>query len=238
MITDIIQEAYSFWFLWALLLSSILVFIIEHAKPRTLLYLLSVLTFLFLPNTLNFPSYGYIYSFVILGIELHRHIGVIKHAIQSICIQKQVFLAGVLIFTFVALVFLYDRNSYIYFSGMSILSNESILKQIMIDGYREIIGVLGCITSYILVKCMSISDMRKKFLNKILFVVGQETLGAYIIDRYFHVYVLQRITSSLSPSLLFWLLETIICIFIYHCLIKLISYNKFLSILLLGKINK
>ena len=132
---------------------------------------------------------------------------------------------------FILLLLFMNKNTYIYTSGMNILSNY---KQLIIDLYRFLLGLIGSTEVLLLINILQ-NKLNDNIKNKLIYL-GKNTLGIYIISSIIHPFILPLITKNLSNiNYLFILLESIIILVISITAIELIKKNKYTNKFLLGE---
>lgn len=174
-----IRGCTSFWFLWSVLLISIIVAFGEKVIRSYWrgLYLLSVIVvILILPGRENNL---FMYPYFLFGFYSHDLLGKIKFKYRLMNFCKLFCMA-----LFVILIFFYTEDCYIYTTGLWIEQVESVsCKQIGIDLYRYIIGFAGSIAVLIfLTKIYRWNRMQKvwQYVERL----GKMSLQIYILQHY------------------------------------------------------
>ena len=210
------------WFLWAVLLLSIVVVINKtFFKDNILIYcILFILTF-FAPTYMSIHLIAYVYPFFIAGYIFNKF----KIKIPS----KVIFISSILfLILFIVLIKFYNYDSYIYTTGMSIIGNKH---QLLIDLYRLLIGFVGSAMCILFVNtvCMCI-----KKIPSIIIELSNATLGIYLFSILVNL-VLVKITYNFNGiNYLYLLIETIVVLIICMIIIFIIKKSKLLSRLFLG----
>lgn len=224
-----------YWFLWAVFYCSALVAIVHHfLNDSPIVYcLLFVISFI-LPDVRNFGLYFYkfMYPFFIIGYFYStRHLSIISQ------ITKRRIIVISLVLAYFVLLALYNRDSFIYTTGHTILKNGSIsLKQLSIDLYRIIIGLCGSIIAIFTI--MAIYPSFTSSIKWIASYLGRNTLGIYIIQGFIVVYMSSRLTAISGFSVLRAFLECIVVLFISILVLESIKKSKLLSMVFLGTRSK
>ena len=123
----------------------------------------------------------------------------------------------------------YNESAYIYTTGYYILKGN-VVKQLIIDIYRTLIGLVGSISVISILKVIN-----KKFKLKRLSYIGKYSLGIYIVSDLVFVNIFSRFQGYISNiNYLLIIIEAIVVIVISIVISKLIQKNKLLNKLLLG----
>lgn len=222
------------WFLWSLFYLTILVKLInKFCEDNIIIYIIIFLLTFFIPDeiifkkfTLQFYLYSYMYLFFITGYLFKKHN--LQEKINKSIINKTLIINTYL---FIILLIPFNKDTYIYTTGMNIINNYS---QLLNDLYRYLIGFVGSIEILLIIN--KITPYIKENIKDKLLYLGKNTLGIYIISSIIHPYILPIITKNLTNiNYILILIETIIILVISITAIKLIKKNKFISKLLLGE---
>ena len=221
------------WFLWSLFYINILVKIInKYFKDNILIYILTFLITFILPNTLvikyfniQFSLYSYLYFYFLLGYFYKKYN--LDNKLKKFINNKTLIINTIIFFL---LLISFSKEDYIYLSGINIINNY---KQLFIDLYRYIIGLIGSIEILLV-----INKLLPKFNNKLkdkLIYLGKNTLGVYIISSLIQPFVLPIITKWVSNiNYLLTIVETTIVLIISLIGVELIKKSKLLNKYLLG----
>lgn len=121
----------SFWFLWAVLFSTVATtFIYKYGKNKWYWYILATLLCFFTPDIWNSECYKFMFFCYICGFFYKKNIK-----------DRNM----ILLFTFILWILLlqmYDYNSYIYTTGWTLLGRTDMLICFIRDIYRVAIGVI------------------------------------------------------------------------------------------------
>lgn len=217
------------WFLWAIFWCSIVVIIVNKVfRDSKIIYIMGALLTFFIPDVLNLHLYKFMYPFFVLGY--FYNVAGIKNKYNKFYSSNLFF--GTCGIIFALLLTMYNRESYIYTSGMY-LFRENPLHQLYIDIYRFLIGLIGSIFVMLFI------EKTYKFLNtkilSTLLCIGQNSMGIYIISGYLFNYLLYRIMYPLrSINYLITILETVAILIISLLLTLWIKKVKTLNQFLLG----
>lgn len=223
----------SFWFLWSIFWSSMVVLLIrQFLKDSWIAYLFVVIISLFIPNMYNIQMYSFMFPYYVLGYKYNNYLvshNCIKSSLERYKTKILVW-ASIL---FGALLFLYNYNAYIYTSGYCILKGN-VLYQLFIDFYRFCIGLIGGIF-FILLLDKVYSIVQEGNIRKLLLYIGQQTMGIYIIHIYIVSLVLVKFTKKLHCiNYGITVLESIVMIASCLLCIMILKKNRFTNRLFLG----
>lgn len=222
------------WFLWSLFYINILVKLInKYFNDNIFIYILSFLITFILPNTfvikyfnIQFSLYSFLYFYFLIGYFYKKYN--LEDKLNKLFNIKTLIINTII---FILLLIPFSTNDYIYVSGINIIGNY---KQLFIDLYRYLLGLLGSIELLLLIKLL-LPKIKDNLKDKLLYL-GKNTLGIYIISSIIHPYLLPIITKDLANiNYLFIFIESIIILIISIIIIELIKKNKFLSKYLLGE---
>lgn len=219
-----------FWFLWAVLLCSVIVLIANRfLKDSIIVYIIIFILTFIIPNIIMVDElYRFMFPLFVLAYFISKH-SILKD------LSKQKIYATTLIsmVVFIVLLFFYNQESYIYISGHSLIHKQNWLHQLFVDIYRIFIGIAGSAFFWGLFSI--ISKYIKGFLSKVLMCLGTNTMGIYIISWFFSVYLLPEVVKEyIGLNYGVVLLETILTSALCLILVFLIKKVKFLNKLLLG----
>ncbi len=196
------------WFLWSVLSASIAVGLTIKLTNNSLLRLLLLcvgfgFVYLFPNSTMNL----YMYPFFVLGFLFAEN----KDRLPSvmICLVKCVSLP-----LFPVMLLFYEKKHYIYTTG--IIPNGNTIEQIIIDGFRWTIGLVGSIFVLVILEYLY-KQCKQVFLKKTGIVKPLSHLGMKSLQVY-----------CLSVSLLsFWLPK------LHNQLCSVLGGNRFASNMLM-----
>ena len=219
---------YHLWFLWAVLLNSIIVLIVRKIKYSIAIYTLIWLLFLFIPSHRLPPVYSFVFPFFIIGYMANRH-----NVLSRIVVDKKLLLiTGVI---FISLFHFYDRNSFVYTTGQCIL-RDNWINYLALDLYRFSIGLIGSI--FILSSiyyCYQHFYMKMSRIFSFLSLMGLYSMGLYcfqdLLFLYYRRYALLHIEDlGIQSPVATFLLIYFLSFLLTHYSRKL----KVTNILLLG----
>lgn len=184
------------WFLWSLFYINILVKLInKYFKDNIFIYILSFLITFILPNTfvikyfnIQFSLYSFLYFYFLIGYFYKKYN--LEDKLNKLFNIKTLIINTII---FILLLIPFSTNDYIYVSGINIIGNY---KQLFIDLYRYLLGLLGSIELLLLIKLL-LPKIKDNLKDKLLYL-GKNTLGIYIISSIIHPYLLPIITKDLA----------------------------------------
>lgn len=223
------NAVYSLWFLWAVLLCSIIVALVHHYfKDNIWVYAAIFVVSFVTPDVLNLHMYKYMYPYFVIGYFVSRQGKSIapshdRSTIRWMCISGIAYI-GMLTF--------FSREAFIYTSRFSILTVQPV-NQILIDLYRFGIGFAGSV--FVIFFLQSVFSLLPSKAISHLCHIGTETMGIYIISNFFFSFVVRRVTYSLKgPDVLVIVLITVVTLLLCMLAIKGIRKIPCISRLLLG----
>lgn len=195
-----------FWFLWAVMICSLIVlFLFKLSKDRIQYFIIILIILLFSPDWLNTEYWKYMFPYFIIGYLWNK-----KDKYIQLNEQHINFSMPFIIICFFILFLFYDDSSYIYTTGIQIDS----LHQFVIDLYRYAIGFVGAVMMILIVrKSYVIVDRAIPEINKAMAYLGKISFSIYIIDCIMNDYVIKVVTTSFSLNYLVIIIETIVVIF-------------------------
>ncbi len=224
----IISYISGFWFLYTLFILSMIVVIIHYFfYDKIIIYMIVGVLLLFFPEKFNFVYIKFMYPYFILGYFFNKYSFKLKKSIDS--------LGLICIILFLCLLLGWQKDFYIYTTGMS-LYVENITYKLIIILYRFITGLVGSISIiYIMYKLYI-----KNKITTIIEYVGKLTMGIYIIQTYIFKLIYRiSIPDIFTFNMLIYnfILTPILGIFIvFFCIniIKILQKNKYFKSLFLG----
>ena len=219
-----------FWFLWAVLLCSVVVLIVNRfLKDSIIVYVVIFgLTFV-IPNIIMVDElYRFMFPLFVLAYLICKY-----NILENLSVRKIYAITIVSMVVFIALLIFYDRESYIYISGHSLIHKQNWLHQLFVDIYRIVIGIASSIFFWGLFSI--ISKYIKGIVSKVLLCLGTNTMGIYILSFFISVYILPEVVKEyIGLNYGLALLESILTLAVCIILILLIKKVRILDKLLLG----
>ncbi len=235
-ITDLLLEYFSalpdaFWFLWAMFWCSMVVLIVEKAlHGKWWIYLVLLVSMLFIPSVHNIHLYVYMYPYFVVGFLIHKR-NILDG--KEWPLKRYTILCGALIVTFAILFIFYDRSSFVYTTKISLLRADNAATQLGINLYRWLIGFIGSSMVILIVK-MIYERCSKSIFIKVGTALGQSSLGIYILNSYTNTYILPMMTAWAMPNIVIWMTETAVSMAIYFLCVWVIRKISIANRLLLG----
>lgn len=229
-IKDYLHTAvYNLWFLWAVLICSIIVIIVNHFLNDCLyIYILGLILTFIIPDSYNLHVYKYVYPFFVLGYFFNKY----EWKKLFYKLYNNLFTKCLCTIGYLVLLAFYRKDYYIYISGYCIIRDGPLL-QLWRNVYRFAIGLFGSIVAiYIIIFLIKYIP---KSVEKILIYIGKNTMGIYIISGYFFEYILLRITNNFHGVNYFYtILEAMCAIIVSLVLIRFIKLQKTMNAIMLG----
>ena len=233
MIKDLtINFVFGLWFMWALIICSILLFVIEKLPCNKMVVVgFLMLLFLLTPDIINFHLYKFVFPFFIMGGCIAE-----KETILKYCSNKKVLLIMPILFVmWILLLGKYNNQCYIYISGVSLLQKTDTLNQFFIDIYRWGVALIACI--FVGNICYWILQIKNKAVGRIVFVVswiGKKSMVVYIVSTtIFNKFILPNLAWGVN-ELIAVVLESIMVLAMSLFLEKVTRKSKVLSRILWG----
>ncbi len=222
----------SMWFLWAILLCSLIVLAVRYLlRDHVLAYLAVFAVTFFLPDVGDTENYKFMYPFFVIGY-LYSCYGANAKCLSKLLKISHGWRLAVGGTLFLVLLAFYNRDCFIYTSGYYIFSGGTPLKQLGIDLYRFAIGFVGCVCTADLV--CGVYGKCPKWIRSSLSCLGRNSLGVYAVSSFVFM-ILPDITAwmqRLYGSVV--LLETaLITLFCLGCSV-ILRKIRITNVLLLG----
>ena len=190
------------WFLWAVFWCFLLVYIMHYyLKDSIILYLLGLLSFFVLPDGMNLGVYKFSAIYYLAAFYSADYIKKEDRpflfklsSIKNLC--GYTFLFGII---FIILFSFYNDQCLIYTTGFHFIGKKIPL-QIVIDFYRIIIGFIGSFFFILLGKLLL--RLFPNFKFPILSLMGNNSMGIYLISGYVLLLGMVNITDQMKPSYL------------------------------------
>lgn len=217
--------ANNLWFLWVILISSLMIIILGRIKSPLvyLILMISCILFLFLPNKWVLHYLAWLFPYFIIGYIMNeRHL-------DKLMFDRIKIILPVCLILFVSLLVFYNIDSFIYTSGTDIYKGAFSFSQLIIDVFRFCIGLVGSISVILIIKLLY-EHMSLRVLP---------TLGLYSIGIYCFQDTVLRIWYHLSRN---WASPNIACFGIAFIVIMVTTFllayytmnNKFTNRILFG----
>lgn len=216
-----------FWFLWAIIFCVCCVTLIECMKKIGGAFACAIilLGFIITPDTLWSHAYKYVAPYFIAGYYYAKRennwlesnkAGIVATILWSILMRW------------------YSKDSYIYTTGVTILKKESVLKQLVIDGYRYLVGAMGVIAIIWAIKkgykMISLHEsLGGCFMKELIEYLGMNSITFYILSTYLFAWILPALTKDFTFNFIVTLLETVAVALLCDAGGRLIKRSKAVS---------
>jgi len=209
------------WFLWAILVCLVIVFIMHfYLKDNVVLYLIGFLGLFVITDNMNLGVYKYLLPYYIGAFYTNMYKEKLLDTkpgrkIKALYEERSWLILLVFVVVFAALFAIYNDKVFIYRSGYRI-SRATLFKQIAVDMYRMIIGFAG--SGMVIIFWDIVVSKMSSYKWPLLCLFGKNSLGIYILQGYYILLVMTKYTNNLKPHWWIVLIETISI-----CAISLIS---------------
>ncbi|MBR4538305.1 MAG: acyltransferase [Clostridia bacterium] len=190
-----------YWFLWALLFCSAIVWLVHTMlKDSILCYCLIGVILMFVPLKYNLYQWIYMYPYFVLGY-LYK-----KKPFKKWKNWNRHLITVSLIGAFALLFAFYHSDFFIYTTGITVRS----MRQLFIDLYRYIIGFAGSVMIIWLVyQLYPYIESKAPAVSKTVVYCGRVSLTIYIVDVLLNSYVLPQITKGFTLNYGITIIETL-----------------------------
>ena len=231
--TFTINFVYGLWFMWALIICSILLFTVEKIPCNKIVFVgFLMLLFLLTPDIMNFHLYKFVFPFFIMGGCIATEI---KTVLKYCSDKKTLQIMPILFVVWILLLGKYSNQCYIYISGVSLLQKTNALNQIFIDIYRWGVALLACVFAGN--ACYWILKIKNKAIEKIVSIVswiGKKSMAVYIVSTtIFNKFVLPKLAWNVNAAIAV-ILESIMVLVVSLLLEIVTRKSKALSKILWG----
>jgi len=223
-------SALPFWFLVELFKSYILMFFLfKLLKNQTIIYILALII-VFIISSASYQRF--LLPFFIIGIISKDNISYLEKNLKSILV-----ISGTLFF----ILLIFWKSVYtIYFTDFpplfSIYTFKFSFVKYDIAIFRFVIGLVGCYFWFLLFKYLSSRNIFPTIMNWFT-KIGRETLGIYILQQclFLKDFIDFSSFNNWITTLIILPVLSLLIIVILYTIIKLISKNRIISLLLIGK---
>lgn len=227
-----------FWFLWAVMLCTFCVSIVEGLLRKKMgvriswsFYIILFILFFVTPDIFWLNAHKFMLPFFVAGFYYARN--------KSVWINNRI-VGLISTFIWIILLFFYSKDSYIYTTGITILEKNSAMNQFVIDIYRYTIGVFGVITVTYWTKVLYNKMCDNCFIRhiSILYIIenlGRDSIVYYILSTYLFIWIVPVVTLTFDLNYLVVFIETIVVTIL--CFVVKIILSRFGSVsnLIIGK---
>ena len=206
------------------------------SKGKWWIHLLTILTFFVIPDRFNLVYFKFLYPYYVVGFYWNKQIsvneGILYNMWTTVRRKRRAMITGGLFWvaSFAGLLCFFNRDAFIYSTGVMIDFGNAPMRQIGIDVYRWAIGYVGA-----LIPIGTVTLIRKLTDCKWLAYFGARSLGIYITNTYINLYVLKFITWEFQFNWVMLLIETILVTVICCVFAELLRQSKITKKLFLGR---
>ena len=215
------------WFLWAIIVCSLIVYFIAHfCKDSVWVYLLIYVVMFITPDAYNFRLYKFVFPFFLLAYLFHRTGREINQLFRRSIWNITVTIA------YLVLLWFYNKDCYIYTTGFTLLNTGDPLRQFGIDLYRLAIGLAGILVLLLLLKNVQLK--KDSLIVRLLCRLGRHSLGIYLISGIIAEQLLVRITNMDHLNIGINLLQMLLILAISDFITALLTKKRTLNRIFLG----
>lgn len=205
----------SYWFLEAVFIGSVSVLVVRKIfHDHYLVYMFLCFTTLLWPGG---ATIAFVFPYYILGYLYGR---------RNRKVNIKTWIGLVCTLAYFALIFAYDKEHYVYISGMNVLKAENPLKQIGICAFRFLVGLIGCIGFIgVLDRALHLCDNKR---DALLRDIGEHSGIVYILTTPIFLYIKQIFgkgngtgMQSIAINLLYDAMLFVLSIAMVFCTLKL-----------------
>ena len=226
---------YHLWFLWSVLLNTIIVTIISKINDSYITYIFIGLLLLLIPEHRLHAVYTFVYPFFIIGywankFQITKRYGNNHKLLFAICIS------------FFALLAFYNKESYVYTSGQCI-NRPNGIHFFVLDFFRFVTGITGCVLILVVIKwyfnrCYLRLQHKSNDIIIWFTVLGRYSMGIYCFqDLLFNTFIrsqMPSISSSNGINILTTTITFLTVLLLSTALTHILRKNKYTNIFLLG----
>lgn len=220
------------WFLWSVLISSLLV-CLGHVlfRDSILFYFILLITMMIFPDKIIKGIHVFMYPYFVVGYLWNKWN--CYNWYQNKSVNEKWLIVLVSMGVFLLLYYFFDTpEKSIYINGVSLYGRDNVFLQLGINVIRYIYGGLGVIIVMILVNLLPSSLFIRYPINTIV-ILGMNTMGIYIINNYTTQLLLFLPVSS-NYCYVLSLLECVLMLAVSYILVLLIMKSRLLKGLLFG----
>lgn len=215
-----------YWFLWAVLIFSILVTLVHFLlKDNLVIYIVIFFLLFFIPNFIfNLQTFriDFMYPFFIIGYLFPK---------WEFKLTRPLLIWFLVCAIFAIQLYLFDEKDYIYASGLNILHSKlglSVLEQIKINLFRISIGISGSLFFLISVYYAYHHFFKLERLWKIFSYIGVNSLLIYCLQEILITFLIRSYAKDFELSYFNNLLQTFFTLFCCFIIIEILKRNELL----------
>lgn len=221
-----------FWFLWSVLFCTAGLAVAESLprRYRPVFYVAAAILILFSPDVIWSNAHKFMFPFFAAGYYFAKS----EKNIQN----RRLLKAGIATALWVVLLLFYNKNTYIYTTGISLIGGNTLLPQIGIVVYRYMVGFAGCLAVLFLLSAIwrkAGENVRGGGTVRAILWLGKHSLAMYILSTYLYVYAVPRIIPNAKPSIILNLIGTVLITVMLAGLTMIVNKCKPLSKALIGE---
>lgn len=226
-----------FWFLWAVMLCACVITCIDCIKNRPLKVVVSIALFIgffITPDFYWLNAHKFMLPYFAFGYIFAKHnvFRMIKEYINYIGITCLSLWGG--------LALLYNKDSYIYTTGITLIGKDGAWQQLIIDVYRYMIGFTGVVVvlylSFFLLKYLyTRKEIIITCIIKTIEFIGRNSIEYYVLSTYLYVYVVPRLTKTFELNYFIAFLETVVITLICSVGGEILKKMGLIGKLIIGK---
>lgn len=198
------------WFLWAVFWGFLVVYFVHFkVKNPVIIYGILFLLMFITPDGMGLGAYKYMLPYFMAGFYLNTN------KIKSINFKSHLYVLMTIILgiLFVFLLQFFESDTLIYLSGYKLIGKD-ISKQILLDGFRMVIGFIGSFMVISIFKILvdTYNEKKCKLFTIVLdmfIYLGKKSMGIYILSGYVLVFVIQKISQINEQNYFLNFVETI-----------------------------
>ena len=242
-VKSVVNHSLSIWFLWAVLISSVLVAVIYKSRIRlnAVKYTLMVLAVVLVAILPGQNENLYVYPYFIIGFAFSEY--------RVFYLEKFKKLEFVFLLLWICLIPFYQKEHYIYMSGiMPFGSKYGFWKHVGIDAYRYAIGLFG-VFAVVYVGRILYHWVKDRKIAETVIYGGKHSLDIYVMQRLLLELAVAKVCSKMVCVVGFnyltsnlWLFDLFIapvcalaCFAVLSFVAKQIEKSGLLSFVLFGK---
>lgn len=219
------------WFLWIVFFLSIFLIVVRSCHIDSLwIYLLIFIALFFIPDFYICNMFCFMYPYFLTGYLINKY-GLFYSVFYN---QKRIINYSIFI-SFIILLLLYNRNTYIYITGYSIIGKNN---QLLYDLHRLLIGYCGIYSIiWFFLKLKSINLNIPSLIRKGFLYLGRNTKQLYIITSLpVFINILRRFATG-EVNYMKSLISTIVITLVSILIIELIKRIYWANLIVFGQKN-
>lgn len=180
---------WTLWFLWAVIFAMVVTsFVHRYMSDSYWAHIVVLLVLLILPDPIQTAQVKFVYPFFVLGYYFRKtkmYDTLIQH-------KEKMALPAFLLYVLL-IIFVMNRDTYVYFTKVSLFHSTDILHQLYCDSARIVIGLTG-IFAFITMTRIIFERLSNASISRTLAFFGINSMGIYCFQD-----LLISITSKITP---------------------------------------